>query len=244
MAKRRKQQELEAKMKKLKEERLKRERKERNCRLKQIKERILKYNAGMCVQNLPKSLWTERPNNILLLSFLEWLDKNGHIYGFNDISDDDDCGFKTVTTFTQTTDPGLPDSRVFYVPDEVRETKDTGTQVDLVRSLVGDKEDREKDSNEHEDEMRLDHVDDGSKGRWKGKLGGHRSKRKRKAVSSANVEDEEKEAEKSELKYGVCPVCSRNYGKDLWRHLRKVEKWTEEQIKTTYKNGKTKIKSL
>lgn len=179
------------------------------------------------------------------------------MYGFNDLSDDDDCSLKTVTTFTQTTDPRLPDSRLFYVPDEVVETRNTETQVDLKGLLFGDEEkknDHEKDGNEHRFEnnvlvIDLEHEDEGSKGRWKGKLGGHRSKRKRKAVGSArsikedDVEDEEKEAEESKLKYGVCPECSRNYGKDLWRHLRNVEKWNEERIKTIYKNGKTKTAS-
>lgn len=37
---------------------------------------------------------------------------------------------------------------------------------------------------------------------------------------------------------GVCPDCGRAYGKKLWRHLRNVENWSEEKLKTTFQKKK------
>lgn len=55
-----------------------------------------------------------------------------------------------------------------------------------------------------------------------------------------NIEDGKKNDE-AQKKYGQSPECDRNYGKDLWRHLRTVEKWSEEKIKGTYTKKRSKV---
>jgi len=72
-----------------------------------------------------------------------------------------------------------------------------------------------------------------------GRKGNSKAEKRRQGVEiEVGKKNEDEEVKK---KYGQCPECDRNYGKDLWRHLRTVERWSEEKIKGTYAKKQSKV---
>ena len=94
----------------------------------------------------------------------------------------------------------------------------------------------------------IESSDDGGKGKWKGKLTG----KSRKGSASKYIQYKLKQFLSSIVSalpflkgskpdnYGICPVCGGSYGKDLWRHLRNVERWDDHQIKEKFTDKRAK----